>query len=87
MPEPDLKMEDIPDLGEVSNDEEEEEEPYAGEDVIEEGDQLFTATIPCEAEFICALSNILQHLAEAILNQRRSTNWCPLTSKTSKTSL
>jgi hypothetical protein len=39
MPEPDVKMEDIPDLGNVSDDEEEEEEePYAGEDAMEEGD-------------------------------------------------
>jgi hypothetical protein len=65
MPEPDIEMEDIPDLGEVSDDEEEEDEPYAGEDAMEEGDQLFTATISCEAEFIHASSNILQHLAEA----------------------
>jgi hypothetical protein len=67
MPEPDVEMEDIPNLGDVSDEEEEEEEeePYAGEDAMEEGDQLFTATIPCEAEFICALSNISQRLAEA----------------------
>jgi hypothetical protein len=65
MPEPDVEMEDIPDLGEVSDDEEEEEEPYTGEDAMEEGDQLFTATIPCEAEFIRALLNISQRLAEA----------------------
>jgi hypothetical protein len=58
-------MEDIPDLGDVSNDEEEEEVPYTGEDAMEEGDQLFTATIPCEGEFICASSSISQHLMEA----------------------
>jgi hypothetical protein len=38
---------------------------YAGEDAMEEGDQLFTATIPCKAEFICTSSNISQRLAEA----------------------
>jgi hypothetical protein len=65
MPEPDVEMEDIPDLGDVSNDEEEEEKPYAGEDAMEEGDRLFTATIPCEAEFIRASSNISQRLVEA----------------------
>jgi hypothetical protein len=35
MPEPDAETEDIPDLGDVSDDKEEEEEPYAGEDVME----------------------------------------------------
>jgi hypothetical protein len=66
MPEPDVEMEDISDLGNVSDDkEEEEEEPYAGEDAMEEGDRLFTATIPCKAEFIRMSSNISQRLAEA----------------------
>jgi Retroviral aspartyl protease len=65
MPKPDVEMEDIPDLGDVSDDEEEEEEPYAGEDAMEEGDRLFTATIPCEAEFIRVLLNISQRLVEA----------------------
>jgi Retroviral aspartyl protease len=65
MPEPDVEMEDIPDLGDVSDDEEEEEEPGAGEDAMEEGNRLFTTTIPCEAEFIRALLNILRRLAEA----------------------
>jgi hypothetical protein len=64
MPEPDIEMEDIPELSEVSKDEE-EDEPYTGEDAIEEGDRLFTAMIPCKAEFIQASSNISQHLAEA----------------------
>jgi hypothetical protein len=38
MPKPDIEMEDIPDLGDVSDDKEEEEEPYAGEDAMEDGD-------------------------------------------------
>jgi hypothetical protein len=65
MPKPDVEMEDIPNLSDVSDDDDEEKEPYTGEDAMEEGDRLFTATIPCEVEFICALSNILQHLTEA----------------------
>jgi hypothetical protein len=65
MPEPDVKMEDIPNLSNVSDDEDEEEEPYTGEDVMEEGDQLFTATIPCKVEFIRTSSNISQRLVEA----------------------
>jgi hypothetical protein len=66
MPKPDIEMEDIPDLDDVSDEEEEEEEqPYTGEDVMEEGDQLFTATIPYKAEFIRVLSNISQRLVEA----------------------
>jgi Retroviral aspartyl protease len=38
MPKPDVEMEDIHNLGDVSDDEEEEEEPYTGEDAMEEGD-------------------------------------------------
>jgi Reverse transcriptase (RNA-dependent DNA polymerase)/Retroviral aspartyl protease len=64
MPKPDIEMEDIPDLSEVSKDEE-EDEPYTGEDAMEEGDWLSTVTIHCEAEFICASLNISQRLAEA----------------------
>jgi hypothetical protein len=64
MPKLDIEMEDIPDLSEVSEDDE-EEEPYTGEDAMEEGNQLFTMMIPCKAEFICGSSNISQCLAEA----------------------
>jgi hypothetical protein len=65
MPEPDIKMEDIPDLGNIEEeDDEEPEEPYTGEDVMEDGDCLFTMMIPCKGEFIHASLNILQHLAE-----------------------
>ena len=47
------------------NDNEDDDEPYMGEDVLEEGDRLFTTMIPCEAKFVQAMSNILQRLAEA----------------------
>jgi hypothetical protein len=65
MPSPDIDMEDIPDLTPDPDEEDEDEEPYTGEDQLEEGDRLFTTTIPCEAEFVCAMSNISQRLAEA----------------------
>jgi hypothetical protein len=65
MPSVDIDMEDIPDLAPVSNDEEDNDEPYVGEDALEDGDCVFVATIPCEAEFIRATSNVSQHLAEA----------------------
>jgi hypothetical protein len=48
----DVDMEDIPDLTPISNDDEDDEEPYVGEDALEDGDCIFIATIPCEAEFI-----------------------------------
>jgi hypothetical protein len=64
MPEPDIEMADIPDLCNDVNDEE-DEEPYTGKDLLEEGDCLFMATIHSEAKFVCASSNVLQHLAEA----------------------
>ena len=41
---------DIPDL--VDDSDEEDEEPYVGEDALKEGDRVFAATIPCEAEFV-----------------------------------
>jgi hypothetical protein len=67
MPEPDVKMEHIPDLANVDEeeDDEEAEETHTGEDAMEDGDQLFTMTIPCEAELIHASLDILQYLAEA----------------------
>jgi hypothetical protein len=63
MPSLDVDMEDIPDLSmdpDDEDDEDEDEEPYVGEDQLEEGDRLFTTTIPCEAEFIRATSNVSQ---------------------------
>jgi hypothetical protein len=56
-------MDDIPDLAPDPDDEDEDEddeELYVGEDQLEEGDRLFTTTIPCEGEFIRAASNISQ---------------------------
>jgi hypothetical protein len=52
MPSAGVDMEDIPDLAPNSDDNDDNEEPYTGKDLLEEGDCLFMATIPCEAEFI-----------------------------------
>jgi hypothetical protein len=64
MPLPDIKMDDIPDfvtdLDDEDDDEETEERPPAEDDQLEEGNRLFATTIPCEAEFIRATSNISQ---------------------------
>ena len=49
---------DLPDLVDDSDDS--DEELYIGEVVLEDGDHIFTVTIPCEAEFIWATSNVLQ---------------------------
>jgi DUF917 family protein len=65
MPSVDIDMEDIPDLAPVSDDEENDDEPYVGEDALKDGDHVFVATIPCKAEFIRAMSNVSQCLAEA----------------------
>jgi hypothetical protein len=64
---PDVEMEDLPSMFDDDDDDEDRnsDEPYTGEDKLEEGDRLFCATIPCEVEFIQAISNILQRLAEA----------------------
>jgi hypothetical protein len=64
MPSADVDMEDIPDLAPDSDDDEDNDKLYVGEDALEDGDRVFVATIPCEAEFIQATSNILQRLAE-----------------------
>jgi hypothetical protein len=47
MPLTDIDMEDIPNLAPDSNDNEDNEEPYVGEDVLKDGDRIFVATIPC----------------------------------------
>jgi hypothetical protein len=72
MPSVDIDMEDIPDLTPVSNDEEDDDEPYVGEDALEDGDRVFIATIPCKAEFIQATSNVSQCLAEAFHKNSQS---------------
>jgi hypothetical protein len=59
MPSPNIDMEDIPDLTDDCDEEEEDEEPYVGEDTLK-GGHLFSTTIPCEAEFIWATSNVSQ---------------------------
>ena len=63
MPSPDIVIEDIPDL--VPDKDNEDDKPYIGDNALEEGDQIFVATIPCEVEFIQAMLNISQRLAEA----------------------
>lgn len=62
LPSPDVDM-DIPDL--VEDLDNLDEEPYVGEDALEEGDRVFVATIPCKAEFVQATSNVSQPLTEA----------------------
>ena len=41
-------------------------------DLLEDGDQIFVATIPCEAEFIHATLNVFQWLAEAFHKNAQS---------------
>src|ERR1700679_3783502 len=73
---PDVEVDDdsdCPGLADVHDDDDPDDpregdepaEPFADEDALEEGDCVFMATIPCEAEFIQATSNISQKLAEA----------------------
>ena len=69
MPSPDIDMEDIPDLPGLFEDDDDDDddkgEPYTDEDSLEDSDRIFVTTIPCEVEFIRAMSNISQRLAEA----------------------
>jgi hypothetical protein len=70
MPEPDIEMEDIPNLVNIDEEEDDEEpkEPHTGEDAMEDRNCIFMMTIPCEAEFVHTSLNISlfsQHLAEA----------------------
>jgi hypothetical protein len=52
MPSTDVDMEDIPDLAPDSNDNEDGDKPYVGENALEDRDRVFVATIPCKVEFI-----------------------------------
>jgi hypothetical protein len=64
LPSIDVDMEDIPDLTPDLDDDLDDDELYVGEDALKDGDHIFIATIPCMAEFIRAISNILQCLAK-----------------------
>jgi hypothetical protein len=59
-----MDMEDIPDLIPDLDDDDDDDEPHVGEEVLEDSDCVFIATIPCKAELIQAMSNVLQWLAE-----------------------
>jgi hypothetical protein len=68
MPSPNVEMDNIPDfvdLDDEDNDEETQEHTPAPDEQLEEGDRLFAMSVPCEAKFIRATSNISQRLAEA----------------------
>ena len=60
---PDIMINNVPDL--VEDEDDEDSEPYTGENALEEGDHMLIATIPSKAEFIQAMSNVSQWLAEA----------------------
>ena len=62
LPSPDIDM-DIPDL--VNDCDDDDDDLYISEDALKEGDRIFVATVPCEAEFIQATSDVSQWLAEA----------------------
>ena len=66
MPTPDYTINDVPDL--VLDDKDEDDEPYTGDDALEEGDHIFIVTIPCKAEFIRVTSGgILQKLQTKVI--------------------
>jgi hypothetical protein len=78
MPSPDVKMDDIPDfmdLDDEDDDEETQEHTPALDEQLEEGDRLFATSVPCEAEFIRATSNISQQLAEAFHKNSQPTSF------------
>ena len=62
LPSLDIDM-DVPNL--VDGCDDDDDDLYIGEDALEEGDCIFIATVPCEAEFIQATSDVSQRLAEA----------------------
>jgi hypothetical protein len=45
-------IEDISDLTPNSDNDDDDDEPHVGEEVLEDGDCIFIATIFCKAEFI-----------------------------------
>jgi hypothetical protein len=52
MPSSGTDMEDIPNLAPDLDNDDNDDEPHVGEEVLEDSDRVFMATIPCEAEFI-----------------------------------
>jgi hypothetical protein len=52
MPSSGMDTEDIPNLTPNSDDNDDNDEPHVREEVLEDGDHVFMATIPCEVEFI-----------------------------------
>jgi hypothetical protein len=52
MPSSGMDMEDIPNLAPNSDDDDNDDKPHVGEEVLKDGDHVFMATIPCQAEFI-----------------------------------
>lgn len=78
MPSHDVEMDDVldfVDLDDEDNEEEAQEYTPAADDQPEEGDRLFATTVPCEAEFIWATSNILQQLAKAFHKNSQPTSF------------
>jgi hypothetical protein len=65
LPDSDIDLEDVPDLAIDPDGEDNEEPPPADEDILHDNERLLFMVIPCEAEFIRAMSNISQRLAEA----------------------
>ena len=63
MPTPNIVINDVPDH--VEDEDDEDGEPYTGDNALEEGDHMFIAMIPSEVEFIQAMLNFSQWLAEA----------------------
>ena len=61
VPDEDAEVDDMPELAEDPDEEDDEDDEVKFED----GDRLFATTIPPEAEFIRATSNVSQRLAEA----------------------
>jgi hypothetical protein len=65
MPSSGTDIEDIPDLAPDLDNNDDDDEPHVGEEVLKDDDCVFMATIPCKVKFIQAMSNVLQQLAEA----------------------
>lgn len=71
LPSPDSDM-DIPDL--VDDCEDDDEEPYVGEDTLKDGDRIFATTIPCKAEFVWATSNVRNNLPKCFTKTPSQSN-------------
>jgi hypothetical protein len=76
LPNSDIDLDDVPDLTIDPDGEDDEEPPPADEDILQDDERLLFTAIPCEAEFVHAMSNISQCLAKVFHRNTVPKSFC-----------